>query len=157
MGVPDFVLALREKVGHAPLWLPGVTAIVVDPERTRMIAVQRADTGAWTPITGIIDPGEQPAIAAAREIREEAGVIARPLRLVEVQSLAPITHVNGDVARYLDLCFLFEHVSGDPHPADEENTQARWFPLAELPAMNERFTRQIALALSEADAASFSW
>ena len=26
--VPDFVVALREKIGHDPLWLPGVKARV---------------------------------------------------------------------------------------------------------------------------------
>ncbi|MET0713590.1 MAG: ADP-ribose pyrophosphatase, partial [Mycetocola sp.] len=29
MATPDFVLALREKIGTAPLWLSGVTAVVV--------------------------------------------------------------------------------------------------------------------------------
>lgn len=28
MGVPDFILALRQHIGHAPLWLPGVTAVI---------------------------------------------------------------------------------------------------------------------------------
>ena len=25
--VPDFVLALRDKIGHDPLWLPGVVTV----------------------------------------------------------------------------------------------------------------------------------
>jgi hypothetical protein len=29
MATPDFVLSLREKIGTAPLWLAGVTAVVV--------------------------------------------------------------------------------------------------------------------------------
>ena len=58
MPTPDFVLALREKVGTALLWLPAVTAVVLRGQE--VLLVRRADTGAWTPVTGIVDPGEQP-------------------------------------------------------------------------------------------------
>ena len=76
MAIPDFVLALRAKIGHDPLWLSGVTAVVVRPSsdassssdgssdgssNVEVLLVRRADTGAWTPVTGIIDPGEEPA------------------------------------------------------------------------------------------------
>ena len=127
--------------------MPGVTALVLDPGRTRMLAVRRADDGAWTPVTGIIDPGEEPARAAVREVAEEAGIDCRARRLLDVRTLPPITYPNGDHAQYLDLCFLCE-ADGDsvPFPADGENTEARWFPLEAAPPMNERFTRQLALA-----------
>jgi len=68
MPTPDFVLALREKIGTASLWLSGVTAVVVRGDE--VLLVRRADTGAWTPVTGIIDPGEEPAVAAVREVEE---------------------------------------------------------------------------------------
>jgi 8-oxo-dGTP pyrophosphatase MutT (NUDIX family) len=73
MAIPDFVLALREKIGHAPLWLSGATAVVL--RGNEVLLVRRSDTGAWTPVTGIIDPGEQPAAAAVRETLEEADVV----------------------------------------------------------------------------------
>ena len=56
MATPDFVLALREKIGTAPLWLSGVTAVVVRDDD--VLLVRRADNGAWTPVTGIIDPAK---------------------------------------------------------------------------------------------------
>jgi 8-oxo-dGTP pyrophosphatase MutT (NUDIX family) len=56
MATPDFVLSLREAVGTAPLWLSGVTAVVTRGDDVLM--VRRSDTGAWTPVTGIVDPGE---------------------------------------------------------------------------------------------------
>lgn len=155
MATPDFILSLRERIGHDLLWLTGVTAIVTTPDRSQLLVVRRADTGAWTPVTGIIDPGEEPAAAGAREVLEEAGVIARPVRLADVRVLSPLTYPNGDQAQYLDLCFLFEHVSGDPHPADGENTQARWADVDDLPEMNARFQEQIRLALHGGEAAVF--
>ncbi|MGW2217585.1 NUDIX domain-containing protein, partial [Nonomuraea sp. NPDC001684] len=72
MPTPEFVLALREKIGTEPLWLSGVTAVVLHEDQ--VLLVRRSDTGAWTPVTGIIDPGEQPADAALREVAEETGV-----------------------------------------------------------------------------------
>lgn len=155
MPTPDFVLALREKIGHDPLWMPGVTALVLNRDRTHLLVVRRADTGAWTPVTGIIDPGEQPARAAVREVQEEAGILARPERLVAVRSGEPTTHVNGDHAQYLDLCFLLTHVSGEPHPADGENTEARWAPLSDLPQMAARFVDPLDRALHGPETAGF--
>ncbi len=32
MATPDFILRLRESVGHALLWLPGTTAVVLRGE-----------------------------------------------------------------------------------------------------------------------------
>lgn len=155
MATPEFVLALRERIGHDLLWMSGVTAIVLDAERERMLAVRRSDDGAWTPVTGIIDPGEQPAVAAEREVAEEAGIRCRAVRLIDVRSLPPIVYGNGDHAQYLDLCFLCEHQDGEPHPADGENTEARWFPVSDPPPMNERFTEMLRIALEDRPEARF--
>lgn len=141
------MLALREHIGHELLWMPGVTALVLDHERARMLAVRRADDGAWTPVTGIIDPGEEPAVAAEREVAEEAGIACRAERILDVRTLPPITYANGDRAQYLDLCFLcIADGRAEPFPADGENTAARWFPLEAPPPMNARFAQQLALA-----------
>jgi 8-oxo-dGTP pyrophosphatase MutT (NUDIX family) len=136
--------------------MPGVTALVLDRERTRMLAVRRSDDGSWTPVTGIIDPGEEPARAAVREVAEEAGIICTALRLIDVRALPEITHDNGDRAQYLDLCFLCEADGAqEPWPADGENTAAQWFPVHEPPPMNDRFTAQLALALEDRAEARF--
>lgn len=149
MATPQFVLDLRRHIGHAPLWMSGVTAIVVDQPKQHVLLVRRADNGAWTPVTGIIDPGEEPAVAGVREAQEEAGIRCRMVRLVDVRTTRPVVYDNGDHAQYLDLCFLAEHLEGEPHPADGENTEARWFPLDALPAqLNDRFREQIAIAVS---------
>ncbi|NNG20649.1 NUDIX domain-containing protein [Naumannella sp. ID2617S] len=73
------MLRLREKIGTDLLWLPGVTVVVIDRRtpQPRVLCVRRADNGQWTPVTGIVDPGEEPAAAGEREVLEEAGVEAR--------------------------------------------------------------------------------
>ena len=149
MATPDFVLALRAKVEHDLLWLSGVTAVVLDATADRVLLVRRADDGRWTPVTGIIDPGEQPAAAAAREVLEEAGVVAVPERLARVRTLPPMTYANGDRSQYLDLTFRFRHVRGDPYPADGENTEAAWFSLGGLPPLDDEMHGRLAVALGD--------
>ena len=153
MATPDFVLALREKIGTRRLWLSGVTAVV--EHEGKLLMVKRSDTGAWTPVTGIIDPGEQPATAAAREVLEEAGVVAVADRLAWVHVLPPVTYPNGDEAQYLDLVFRMRFVSGIPYPADGENTKAAWFALDALPPHSTGFAERIAHALSDAGQTAF--
>jgi ADP-ribose pyrophosphatase YjhB (NUDIX family) len=140
MPTPDFVLALRAKVGTDLLWLPGVTAVVL--RERDVLLVRRADTGAWTPVTGIVDPGEQPAVTAVREVAEEAGVQAVPESLVMVNVTPPVKYPNGDRSQYLDLVFRLRWASGEPTPVDGENTEAAWFPLdAPLPLSAEMAKR----------------
>ncbi len=153
MAVPDFVLALREKIGHAPLWLSGVTAVVLRGDE--VLLVRRADSGAWTPVTGIVDPGEEPAVAAEREVHEEADLVVRAEALVWVKVIPTVTYANGDVSQYLDLVFRCSWVSGDPFPADGENTEAAWFPLDAMPVMSEEMLSRIQAAIDGGDGARF--
>lgn len=158
MATPDFVLALRRHIGHAPLWLSGVTAVVLrGDDAPEVLLVKRADNGQWTPVTGIIDPGEEPAVAGAREVLEEAGIVAIPETLVWVHTLPTVTYANGDESQYLDHTFRFRFVSGEPHPADGENTEARWFPLDALPPMREDMSRRIEYAKSGSSTARFEF
>ncbi|MFP7759669.1 NUDIX hydrolase [Marisediminicola sp. LYQ85] len=147
MATPDFVLALREKIGTAPLWLSGVTAVVIRGDE--VLLVRRSDTGAWTPVTGIIDPGEQPAVAAARETLEEADVVAVPERLARIGVTEPIVYPNGDESQYLDLTFRLRWVSGTPAPADGENLEARWFTLDDLPPMSDDMLGRLSAAVDD--------
>ena len=158
MATPDFVLDLRTKIGHDLLWLPGVTAVVLrdtPPRGREVLLVKRADTGAWTPVTGIIDPGEQPAVAGARETLEEADIVAAPEALTSVRAVPPMQYANGDRSQYLDLTFRFRYVSGEPHPADGENTDAAWFAVDAMPQMSKDMAGRIASALAPGDMCQF--
>ena len=152
MPVPDFVLDLRAHIGHAPLWLSGVTAVILDDAGRRILLIRRSDDGAWTPVTGIIDPGEQPAVTAAREALEEAGVVIRVERLASTSVTGEIVYPNGDRSRYLDLTFTCRYVSGDPRPVDGEASAVAWYPLDALPEMSEQMRWRIDTALAEGPA-----
>ncbi len=154
MSTPEFVLSLREKLGHAPLPLVGVTAVVFKEER--ILIGRRADNGAWQCVSGIVEPREEPADAAVRECLEEAGVVARVTRLALVQQLPRVTYANGDQVDYLDLVFRCDWVSGAPHPADGELTEVGWRGLGDLAEVDQAHVRKIALAIAEDDPASFA-
>ena len=117
--------------------------------------MQRADNHEWTPITGIPEPGEEPALAAAREVLEEAGVVVRVDRLASTSAHPGIVHANGDRASYLDLTFACTYLSGDAHVADDESRDVGWFSRDALPAMAATMTRRIGDALSGEQAARF--
>ncbi|WP_296667112.1 NUDIX domain-containing protein [Demequina sp.] len=160
MATPDFILHLRSRIGTDLLWLPGVTAVVLRPAPDgaggrEVLLVRRADNGAWTPVTGIVDPGEEPAVAGARECLEEADVVATAEALVRVHALPPMTYANGDRSQYLDLTFRFRYVSGEPFPADGENTEAAWFDLTALPEMSDDMRARVQAATEPGDACRF--
>jgi len=145
--IPEFIVELRRAVGDAPLWLAGITAVTVRDQK--VLLVKRSDNGAWTAVTGILEPGENPADGAAREVLEETGVSARATRLAWVHVTQPTVHANGDQAQYLNHVFRMEWLSGEPFAADDESTEAAWFDLDQLPPMTANMQRRIALCVSD--------
>ncbi|WP_101255965.1 NUDIX hydrolase [Streptomyces barkulensis] len=136
MATPDFIRDLRADVGRRLLFLPGTSAVVLDDEG-RVLLVRRADTGHWSIIGGIPEPGEQPADAVVREVYEETAVRAVPERLALVQTLAPVRYPNGDVCQFVDMSFRCRAVGGRARVNDEESLEVGWFGPDELPPLEE--------------------
>lgn len=61
-------------------------------------------------------------------------MVADVVRLTSVDVTAPITYPNGDVAQYLDVCFLLRATGGSARVADDENVEVAWFEPDALPA-----------------------
>ena len=154
MPIPQFVLDLRARLGHDPLHLPGVTAVVLDDQQ-RVLLVQRADNLRWTLVTGCLDPGEQPAVGAVREIAEETAVRARVDRLLSVTALPLMTFPNGDQTYWLDVAFRCQATGGQARVNDDESMDVGWFRLDALPDIPERHREAIDDALDPGPAARF--
>jgi 8-oxo-dGTP pyrophosphatase MutT (NUDIX family) len=78
---------------------------------------------------GHVDPGETPVQAAAREVREEAGVDTELVG--ELGAVRYWYMRNGKrIAKQVDF-FLFAYAGGDVADHDHEVEQARWMPLRE--------------------------
>jgi ADP-ribose pyrophosphatase YjhB (NUDIX family) len=130
--------------------MPGVSAVVLH-EDGRLLLGRRRDNGLWAVVSGILEPGEQPAPAAVREVLEETGIDAVVVGLAAVSSNPEtVRYENGDRAQYLDLTFLCRAVGvGDPWVADDESTAVGWFEADSLPEpMMESSHVRIARALA---------
>lgn len=146
MPIPDFIVRLRQKVGHDLLWLPGATAVVL--RGNEVLLVRRVDNGEWGPVTGIVDPGEHPSRTAVREVQEETGVSCVVEDLVGVGVTDVIVHANGDHAQYLDHTFRCQYIDGLASVSDDESSEVGWFDTGNLPIMDAVLEKRILMALA---------
>src|SRR5262245_56432309 len=154
MPISAFLKKLREKVGHDLLLMPSVTAIVFN-DRDEVLLQKNADTGDWRLIGGVMDPGEQPAHCAVREVKEEAGIDVKAERIVGVHTRPTVTYPNGDRVLYVSTSFLCRARPGDPSICDDESLEMRYFPINELPELLAIDRKLIALARSTDQRADF--
>ncbi|HZW28465.1 MAG TPA: NUDIX domain-containing protein [Trueperaceae bacterium] len=99
--------------------------------RGRQVALIATAGGRWQLPKGMVEPGEAPEEAAAREVREEAGVVGElvaPLPTIEYWYVA-----KDEGVRYHKFVrfYLFRYVSGDVADHDDEVLEARWVDLGE--------------------------
>lgn len=134
MPISPYVKNLRSCIGHELLMFPTVSAVVVNDSEEVLLG-QRSDNHKWSIISGMLDPGEQPADAILREIYEGTGVQAEIDRLAGV-ALHEVTYPNGDLCHMLKTWFRCHPISGEARVNDEESVSVRWFPFDALPEMN---------------------
>ncbi len=149
MPTPEFITELRSKIGHDMLWLSGATAVIVREDDQKILLVRRSDNGLWTPITGIVDPGENPALTVLRESQEEANVQVEVVALTQLKADPPQTFSNGDRCQFLDHTFLCRYVGGEARVNDEESSAVQWVSVDELDGLvNDRMRERIDSALN---------
>ena len=137
-------------VGHHPLWLPGVTALVQDGDG-RLLLGQRADLGYWALPSGISEPVEEMAAACAREVLEETGVTVEVESLIALRTVPEVRYPNGDVTSFVDHFFRCRPLSGEAHVADDESLAVGWFTPQALPEpLGPRVPDLLALAARHA-------
>ncbi|THA23334.1 NUDIX domain-containing protein [Streptomyces sp. A1277] len=148
MAIPDFIREIRATAGQQLLLLPGVTAVVFDDEG-RVLLGRRADTGKWSVIGGISEPGEQPAQTAEREVYEETAVRCVAERVVLTQALPPLQYANGDRCQFLDITFRCRATGGTARVNDDESLEVGWFHVDALPELAEFSQLRIKQALTD--------
>jgi 8-oxo-dGTP diphosphatase len=152
MGVSPYIARLRAHVGTDLLLLPSVSAVVRD-DTGRVLLQRRSDNGRWSLPSGVVDPGEQPADAALRELFEETGVLAEIDRIGGVAT-HPIVYPNGDRCEYLNVWFRCRATGGDARVNDDESTEVAWFPEDALPDIDDWVRLRIT---TTADEGAPSW
>ncbi|MFI1203715.1 NUDIX domain-containing protein [Streptomyces sp. BHT-5-2] len=147
MATPDFIRDLRADIGTKLLWLPGVTAVVLD-DAGRVLLGRRVDTGGWSVIGGIPEPGEQPAETAVREVYEETAVRVVPEGVVLVEAMPPVRYPNGDECQFLDVTLRCRAVGGEARVNDDESLEVGWFSVDALPELDDYARTRIERALA---------
>jgi 8-oxo-dGTP pyrophosphatase MutT (NUDIX family) len=144
MPISTYLRELRAVVGPRLLLLPGVAAIVRDDDE-RVLFMHRADDGRWGLPAGAIDPGESPAQAIVREVREETGLVVRPSRVAGVFGGLGFRHryPNGDEAEWTVTVFECEIVGGVLAPQDGEALELRYFAAEAAPTLQLPYPRTL--------------
>jgi ADP-ribose pyrophosphatase YjhB (NUDIX family) len=93
--------------------VPAASAIVVDSEGD-ILLIRRSDNELWSIPGGRMEIGESLSEAAMREVREETGIHARPLRVTGIYSSprSVVAYEDGEVRQQFSVCFECEPISG---------------------------------------------
>lgn len=126
-----------ERVGYDAVRLSDVAATVVTDAEQRVLLLWRhrflTDTWAWELPMGIVEPGEAPVDAAAREVEEETGWRPGPLTaLIRSEPGAGIMDSVHHVFRATSVTYAGEPVE------QNESDRIEWIPLTAVPAMIAR-------------------
>ena len=131
----DYIMSLRALVGHRPLLQVGASVIAVNGAG-ELLLQRRTDNGCWGYAGGSVEPGEDTALAAARELEEETGLRPESLELFGVFSGERLHYIypNGDEVYNVDVVYLCRRWRGELRPQAGEVEELRWFPPDDLPA-----------------------
>jgi 8-oxo-dGTP pyrophosphatase MutT (NUDIX family) len=139
----DYILQLRQYIGHRPILMVGAAILVVDAQ-DRLLLMKRSDSGLWGPPGGSTEPGERVEEAAKRETLEETGLEVGEMSLFGVFSGPELyyKYPNGDEVYNVTVVYLSRDFrgrrSGDLRQTadvqiNDEHTEYRWFARDEIP------------------------
>ncbi|MBD3940903.1 NUDIX domain-containing protein [Microbacterium sp. NEAU-LLC] len=133
MPASPYLTSLRERVGHDLLLLPAVSAVIRD-DRGRVLLARSHGDEQWALIGGGLEPGEEPATAIVREIREELGVDATVDRIIGVYGGERmfITYPNGDRCAYVTAAYECRLGSDSFTLEEDELADVAWFMREDL-------------------------
>jgi len=126
MARSGYVASLRDRIGNDLLLLPAVTAVI--REGDRFLLARHADFGLWSLIGGAVEPGEEPADAAIREVHEETGARARIDRIIGAYGGRPLMteYPNGDRVAYVTTAYRCRLLDA-ARPDVDELIELGWF------------------------------
>lgn len=128
-----------------PKYLVGAVTVIRDSEARgaeRLLLLRQPPGRRWGLPAGLLKKHEPPAVGAARELFEEAGVRLRPEELVPAVPNA-IIHPQG----WVDTVYFGEVPASTTRLVVDggEVLEARWFPIDELPPLTANTAKLLGL------------
>lgn len=129
----DYILQLRQFIGHRPILTVGAVILVVD-RQNRLLLMRRSDMGSWGVPGGATEPGERVEDAAKRETFEETNLEIGEMSLFGVFSGPELYYIypNGDEVHNVTVVYLSRDWHGEVK-LNEEHTEWNWFLADEIP------------------------
>jgi ADP-ribose pyrophosphatase YjhB (NUDIX family) len=101
----------------------------------RVLLVREISDGKWTLPGGWADVNQSAAECVVREIAEESGFVARPLKLAAVRDYQKSGHPPRNLDSIYKLFFICE-ITGGAARASDETSEAAFFPREALPPLS---------------------
>jgi ADP-ribose pyrophosphatase YjhB (NUDIX family) len=129
----DYILQLRQYIGHRPILLVGAAILVLD-EQNRLLMMKRSDIGCWGIPGGATEPGEVVEKAAKREALEETNLEISEMSLFGVFSGPELyfKYPNGDEVYNVTIVYLSRDWHGEVK-LNDEHTEWGWFAATDIP------------------------
>lgn len=124
----SYIEWLRERVGKQKVFLVFGTVVLRD-ENGRILLQRRTDFTFWGCPGGVMELDEDVEACARRELLEETGLMAGPLRLVGIYTdpKYDVTYPNGDSVQQFTICFTGQASGGSMKPDGHETTEQAFF------------------------------
>jgi ADP-ribose pyrophosphatase YjhB (NUDIX family) len=136
-GAPDAAGQVVEWMAQIGEGVPGyatpkvAVGAAVANDRGELLLIQRADSGIWLYPTGWCDIGYSAPEVVVKEVEEETGILAEPVRLIGV--LDGLRLGTSRIPLY-SLLFFCRQIGGELHPHPLECSDAGWFTRDDLPS-----------------------
>jgi len=132
----NYIKNIRSFVGTAPIIAPG-SALIIFNSKGELLLQLRSDTNDWGVPGGGMELGDSFEETAARELKEETGLVADSLELIGLVSGKEMyfRYPHGDEVFNATAIYKAEKVSGEL-AMDEESLSLAYFPLTALPKLN---------------------
>ena len=130
----NYIMDLRQIVGHRPLLQVGASVIVVDSEN-RVLLQLRSDNHCWGYAGGSVELDEVVEDAAKRELFEETGLVAEKLDFFGIFSGEDMHYIypNGDEVSIIDIVYVCKEFSGTLKCQQGEVDDLKYFRINEIP------------------------
>lgn len=127
-----YIMELRKVVGSSPLIMAGACVLVFN-EEGQLLLQRRTDSNDWGTIGGSLELGESLEEAAARELHEEAGLVAKSFKFITILSGKDMyyRYPHGDEIYNVMAIYEAQEIQGKPQINDMESHELKYFSLEE--------------------------